>query len=200
MPSLVLRQTGDTPGPNQAYLDESNVSSILGLTGAFCFAAFAVVSLRLYVRTHMLHFVGTDDWTMIAASFMALGTFICLCGESQYGMGRHREWQQPWMMRPYLQWLFAHNLLVMWGVLLVKISIAFFLMRIMLQKGWKIFLWVSVSKCERIHAYCVCTHVSSLPRFLRFGLYWYARLRMHTYICQLGLQSTSRFEYAMLPE
>lgn len=153
MPVLSLRQAGDfqpPEPPSQEYLDESNVASILGLTGAFTFLAVGVVCLRLFVRSYMLRFVGADDWTMLAAVLMALGTFICLCGESQYGMGRHWEWPEPWMFMPYLKWLFAHNLLVMWGVLLVKISIAIFLMRIMLQKFWKIFLWSSVGKYNAI--------------------------------------------------
>jgi hypothetical protein len=144
MPTAFPRQIDDVAEPSQAYLDESNVASILGITGAFAFAALVVVALRLYVRTCMLRFVGFDDWAMILAALMAVGTFICLCGESSYGMGRHREWQQPWMFEPYFRWLFAHGLMVMLGVVLVKISIAFFLMRIVLQKRWNVFLWCSV--------------------------------------------------------
>lgn len=144
MPVLIPRQSEPPAQPTQAYLDESNVASILGITGAFSCAALLVVALRVWVRSHMLHYVGPDDWAMFAASLMALGSFICLCGESQLGMGRHQEWQQQWMLRPYFQWLFAHGMIVMWGVVLVKISIAFFLMRIMLQKPWKIFLWCSI--------------------------------------------------------
>jgi len=146
MPALFSRQFDNVEKPSQEYLDESNVASILGITGAFAFAALVVVALRLYVRTCMLRFVGLDDWSMILAALMAVGTFVCLCGESLYGMGHHREWQQPWMIEPFFRWLFAHGLIVMLGVVLVKISIAFFLMRIMLQKRWKIFLWSSVGK------------------------------------------------------
>lgn len=146
MPAIYARQTDDPEPPSQAYLEESNVANILGVTGAFGFAALVVVGLRLYVRARMLQFVGTDDWAMLAAAMMALATFICLCGESTLGMGRHSEWQQRWMLEPYMQWLFAHGLLIMWGVVLVKISIAFFLMRIMLQKSWRIFLWCSVGE------------------------------------------------------
>lgn len=99
----------------------------------------------------MLRFVGPDDWTMVLAALMALATFICFCGESKLGMGRHSEWQQPSMWVPYFQWLFAHGLMVMLGLVLVKISIAFFLMRIMLQKAWKIFLWSSVGQYRYHH-------------------------------------------------
>jgi hypothetical protein len=150
MPAIFPRQAGfdgpPPPPPSQEYLDESNLVSILSITGTFAVAALLVVILRLYVRTYMLRFVGLDDWTMVLAALMALGTFICLCGESAYGMGRHVEWQKPWMFEPMFRWLFAHGIIVMLGVVLVKISVAFFLMRIMLKKGWQIFLWSSVGK------------------------------------------------------
>lgn len=146
MSAVFSRQTSTQAAPSQEYLNESNVASILGITGAFTFAALVVVALRLYVRTCMLRFVGLDDWSIILAALMAAATFICLCGESSYGMGRHREWQQPWMLEPYFRWLFPHSLTIMLGVVLVKISIAFFLMRIMLSKQWKVFLWSSVGE------------------------------------------------------
>jgi hypothetical protein len=145
-PAVFSRQNQITTIPSQEYLEESRVAFILGVTGAFSCAALVVVLLRLYVRTCMLHFVGPDDFAMILAALMAIGTFICICGESSYGMGHHFQWMQPWMYEPYFQWLFAHGLLVMLGVILVKISIAFFLMRIMVQKRWTVFLWGSVSK------------------------------------------------------
>ena len=145
MPAIFARQFGHSgPPPTQEYLDESNVAAILSLSGTFAVAALIVVILRLYVRIFMLRFVGLDDWTMILAALMALGTYICMIGESAYGMGRHAEWQQPWMLEPMFRWLFAHGIIVMLGVVLVKISVAFFLMRIMLKKGWQIFLWCSV--------------------------------------------------------
>jgi hypothetical protein len=150
--SVFPRQHRTATIPTQGYLEESNVISILSITGAFAFAALVVVALRIYVRTCMLRFVGLDDWSMILAALMAIGTFICLCGESAYGMGRHRQWQQPWMLEPYFGWLFAHGVMVMLGVILVKISVAFFLMRIMVQKSWKIFLWCSIGKHTEIHS------------------------------------------------
>lgn len=146
MPAVISRQSDPATIPRQEYLEESRVAFILGVTGAFSCAALIVVLLRLYVRTCMLQFVGPDDWAMILASLMAIGTFVCMCGESAYGMGQHLEWMQPYMFEPYFRWLFAHGLLVMLGVILAKISIAFFLMRIMVQKRWTILLWISVGK------------------------------------------------------
>jgi len=153
MPAVFPRQNDIAAVPSPEYLEESRVTFILGVTGAFSCAALVVVLLRLYVRTCMLRFVGADDFTIILASLMAIGTFICMCGESSYGMGHHKEWMQPWMFEPYFKWLFAHGLLVMLGVVLVKISIAFFLMRIMVQKRWKTFLWGSVGKKHQAHSF-----------------------------------------------
>ena len=152
MPAVFPRQNNISAVPSPEYLEESRVTFILGVTGAFSCAALVVVLLRLYVRTCMLRFVGADDFAIILASLMAIGTFICMCGESSYGMGHHKEWMQPWMFEPYFRWLFAHGLLVMLGVVLVKISIAFFLMRIMVQKRWKTFLWGSVGKKHQAHS------------------------------------------------
>jgi hypothetical protein len=147
MPVIFPRQFGHSrPPPTQEYLDESNVAFILGLTGTFTVAAVLVVILRMYVRICMLRFVGLDDWTMVLAALLALGSFTCMCGESFYGMGRHIEWPQPWMLKPLFLWIFAHGIIVMLGVVLVKISVAFFLMRIMLKKRWQIFLWSSVGR------------------------------------------------------
>lgn len=145
----------DSQQLNQAYLDESNVSTILGLTGAFASAALITTILLLYVRNYMLHFIGPDDWTMAMATLLALGTFACFVGESYCGMGRHWQWQQPLMTTLYFKWLSAHSLLVMLGAIFVKISIALFLMRILLQKSWRIFLWCSISQYYRDHVICI---------------------------------------------
>lgn len=152
MPAVFPRRNNIATVPSQESLEESRVTFIPGITGAFSCAALVVVLLRLYVRTCMLRFVGPDDFAIILASLMAIGTFICMCGESSYGMGHHEEWMHPWMFEPYFKWLFAHSLMVMLGVVLVKISIAFFLMRIMVQKRWKTFLWCSVGKDIQAHS------------------------------------------------
>lgn len=132
------------PPPSQEYLDESNVSAILSVTGTFVAAATIATILRVYVRKYMLHFIGADDWMMMLATLMALGTFSCVVGESYLGAGRHWQWQQPWMVEIYFQYLFAHAIIIMLGAVFVKISIGLFLMRTVIQRPWRIFLWASV--------------------------------------------------------
>jgi hypothetical protein len=45
----------------------SNAPSILAIEGAFTGTALAVVILRIYVRTAMLKFIGSDDYAIVAA-------------------------------------------------------------------------------------------------------------------------------------
>lgn len=135
--------TGTAPTPE--YLAEDYSSTILGITGAFTVAAATVVALRMYVRSKMLHFVGPDDWIMVVATVLAVAAFICTCAGAQLhiigrhlGVGTIEEWAI------FLRWSFAQSLLIMLGVVLVKISIAVFFMRIVQRKCWRIFLWGSI--------------------------------------------------------
>jgi hypothetical protein len=85
MPAMSLRQTCEAEQLSQEYLDESNVASILGVTGAFAYTALVVVALRLYVRIRMLRFVAPDDQAMILFVLMAVCTFVCLHREFHTG-------------------------------------------------------------------------------------------------------------------
>jgi hypothetical protein len=48
-----------------------------------------------------------------------------------------------------LHWQFFHNLLVMIGISLVKISIAFFLLRLVISRPYKIFLISMIGEFAR---------------------------------------------------
>lgn len=136
------------PPPDPAYCAESNVSEILGVTGSMMTIAIIICGLRLMVRTFMIRSVGADDYVMLWALLMAIGTFTCFVGESDHGNGRHVACITPEDYSMYARWQYAHSLLVMWGVILVKISIALFLMRLVPQttRKWKNFLWASIGK------------------------------------------------------
>ena len=130
-----------TPAVDSPFCHESNVPQVLGITGAFFGAAMVTVSLRVYVRSVMLNVFGADDWVMLAAALMAIGTFICFVGESNYGIGRHADCIPIPSLEMMLNWQFYHNLWVMFGVVFVKISVAFLLMRLAAKKSWKWVLW-----------------------------------------------------------
>ncbi|KAK4542846.1 hypothetical protein LTR36_006035, partial [Oleoguttula mirabilis] len=126
-----------TPLTDDAYCNASNAPAILGVTGAFCGVAFIAVILRLYVRASILNFVGADDYAMIAAMVMAIGSFVCFVFETKYGIGRHTRCISLEEEEMVLKWQFYQSLWVMLGVILVKISIAFFLMRLAPKTSWK---------------------------------------------------------------
>ncbi|KXT12387.1 hypothetical protein AC579_1709 [Pseudocercospora musae] len=143
MSRFTRRQTG--PPPDPAYCAESNAHEILGVTGAMMTLAVIVMGMRLAVRAVMLKSVGPDDYVMLAATIMAVATFACFVGESHHGVGRHVQCISPSDYQEFAKWQWPHSLVVMWGVILVKISIALFLMRLVPPgKKWKSLLWVVI--------------------------------------------------------
>ncbi|KAK3677340.1 hypothetical protein LTR78_002878 [Recurvomyces mirabilis] len=136
--------TNPVPDLNSPYCKANNVAEVLGVTGAFLGAALISVILRTYVRISMLKILGPDDYVMIMAALMAIGVFVCFVGETHWGIGRHNACLLPIDMLMQSEWEFAHGILVVTGVVLVKISIALFLLRLASRKSWKIFLWCAI--------------------------------------------------------
>ncbi|KXS97313.1 hypothetical protein AC578_10745 [Pseudocercospora eumusae] len=143
--SLFIKRQQTGPPPDPAYCAESNAHEILGVTGAMMTLAVIIMGMRLAVRAAMLKSVGGDDYVMLAATLMAVATFVCFVGESHHGVGRHLKCISPAAYQAFAKWQWAHSLVVMWGVILVKISIALFLMRLVPPgKRWKTFLWALI--------------------------------------------------------
>lgn len=146
MPALTTRQLMGPP-PSPEYCAENNSAEILGIAGGLMSAAAVVVLLRMYVRIFMLKSVGSDDYVMISALLMAVGTFICFVGETHYAIGRHTACIGPYDFEMYARWQYFHSIWVMAGVILVKISVALFLMRLVPPtRKWKQFLWASIGQ------------------------------------------------------
>ncbi|EMC99556.1 hypothetical protein BAUCODRAFT_64029, partial [Baudoinia panamericana UAMH 10762] len=188
---------------------ESNLPAILGVTGAFAGAVFIAVTLRFYVRFRMLKFVGSDDFTMLAAMLMAIATFICFIGESNWGLGRHAECIAPSDLEMFFKWQFYHSLWVMFGVVLVKISVALFLMRLAPRDLWKRFLWAAIAFLTCFGVACAGTLIfSCVPP----GASWNVALRLdpktkcfsNTTFANIGLFNSiiniaTDFLFALLP-
>ncbi|KAF2737662.1 hypothetical protein EJ04DRAFT_510103 [Polyplosphaeria fusca] len=121
----------------------SNAPAILATTGPFFAAAAIVVLLRVYVRISMLKVFGMDDYVMALAMLLAAATYACFVVETHYGLGKHMAvmMMDPIMYMNFLKWLYVHSILVMVGVSSVKISIAFFLMRLSTKSTYKRFLY-----------------------------------------------------------
>jgi hypothetical protein len=142
-PTSLLRRRW-TSGLEDGQCDANNAPEILGVTGAFMAAAIICVILKIYVRTRLLKYMGADDFVLIAAAILAITTFACFVRETKHGMGLHVACIPPEDYTPLFKWLFFHSLSVVLGVVLVKISIAFFLMRIVPKGWWQRTLWASI--------------------------------------------------------
>ncbi|KAF2768960.1 hypothetical protein EJ03DRAFT_111465 [Teratosphaeria nubilosa] len=126
---------------NTPYCHASNSPEVLGVTGSFLALALITVILRLHVRAYMLHCTGADDYAMLGAALMAIATMICFVGETRYGIGRHIVCADPAVLTMKSHWSFFHNLWPMFGLVLVKISIALFLLRLAPRSIWRKCLW-----------------------------------------------------------
>ncbi|SMY18756.1 unnamed protein product [Zymoseptoria tritici ST99CH_1A5] len=133
------------PPLDPAYCAENNNGQILGVTGAVLGMAVFAVVLRMFVRITMVRKVGADDYVILLSLLLAVGTMICFAAESFTLGGRHIMCMSQHDFYIFAKWQFYHSIWVMAGVVLVKVSIALFLMRLVPPKrSWKAFLWGSI--------------------------------------------------------
>ncbi|KAK8024546.1 hypothetical protein PG993_012612 [Apiospora rasikravindrae] len=75
--------------PDSDYAKASNAGRIVGVVAVFHFIALTFVVLRTYVRAFMVKSFGLDDGFITLSVLIALGSWICLCLQVPYGLGRH---------------------------------------------------------------------------------------------------------------
>ncbi|KAF2786396.1 hypothetical protein K505DRAFT_318523 [Melanomma pulvis-pyrius CBS 109.77] len=123
--------------------DDTNAPEILTITGTFFAVAALVVLLRCYVRISMLKVFGVDDYLMVVALILAAAVFACFNMETHYGIGKHFLVliADPANFMKITHILYFHSLIIMIGVSTVKISIAFFLLRLAPRKSHAMFLY-----------------------------------------------------------
>lgn len=157
MPVIYGRQdaAAGLPQVDAAYCAETNLDEIIGTVSAMHTSSTIVMIMRVIVRIFMTKSFGSDDYCMLAAWFMDLAVFICWIGEKPYANGRHIACITPHGFRMHLKWQYYHSLFVMAGVVLVKISVALFLMRLVPPgKKWKRFLWAAIGM--QVSCFCHC--------------------------------------------
>ncbi|KAK0111525.1 hypothetical protein ONS95_001879 [Cadophora gregata] len=123
----------------------TNAPSILAVNGVFCGAAVVVMAARMYVRAVMLKTLGIDDWLILAATICGVGVFTCFVGETHNGKGMHTKSIRPDEYIRLMHWTYFHSLIVTVGISLVKLSVAFFLLRLAAGKGHRIFLYCVIA-------------------------------------------------------
>ncbi|KAG9234501.1 hypothetical protein BJ875DRAFT_484127 [Amylocarpus encephaloides] len=141
LPSSAYSSNG-TLGPIDGA---DNGQRILGITGFFASFACTAVILRMYVRTAILNTVGMDDYAMLFAMICSATAFVFFVLEVNAGVGEH--YGNPHLMSnlpTILHYSYHHGWLIVTGISSVKISIGFFLLRLVQGKWFKrcIILWI----------------------------------------------------------
>ncbi|KAK7946262.1 uncharacterized protein PG986_010583 [Apiospora aurea] len=144
------------PGPSPTAGD-SNTDIILSVSGLMMGLSFGIVGLRIWVRQFMIKTLGVDDVVMMAALIAAIGSMVCFVGECETGAGRHFSDLDMTLFPAFLRWQYVHGILLVVGISLVKISIGFFLLRLIQNKWYRravIFTQVFIALFT---ISCVCT-------------------------------------------
>ncbi|KAJ8118158.1 hypothetical protein OPT61_g815 [Boeremia exigua] len=124
------------------YIAFSNAPVLLTQFGSLFAVTSVVVVLRCYVRAFMIKSFGKDDWLMMLAYAFAAATFGVYVEQTKVGMGKHLAvvTMDTQKYEQFLKLRQVASILAAFGVALVKISIAYFLLRLVVHRGYIWFL------------------------------------------------------------
>jgi hypothetical protein len=127
---------------NPDYIAYTNSPQLLTQAGILFGVTAFVIFLRCYVRVVMLRCFGKDDWTMLLAFAFATATFLVYAEQTKVGLGKHLSVMRmdTEMERQFLRLRQVQSIIVGIGVGLFKISIAYFLLRLVTRKVYTLFL------------------------------------------------------------
>ncbi|KAL4874906.1 hypothetical protein BJY04DRAFT_224512 [Aspergillus karnatakaensis] len=132
-PLLTRQAAGDM---NNAPLDHStNAPRILAIVGTLTGIAGLLVILRCYVRLFVLRRFYVEDGIMVVAMLLSGAVLACFVGETHHGLGQYMATvfaENNFV--PIARWFWAHAIIIVLGISLVKVSIGFFLLRFTNQK------------------------------------------------------------------
>src|SRR5690242_5152425 len=126
------------------YIAFTNAPALLIQVGSLFAVASVVVLSRFCVRTFMIKSFGKDDWLMLLAYAFAAAAFGVYVEQTKVGMGRHIAvvTMDPQKYKEFLRLRQVASILAAFAVALVKISIAYFLLRLVVHRGYVWFLHI----------------------------------------------------------
>ncbi|KAL9046059.1 MAG: hypothetical protein Q9206_007172, partial [Seirophora lacunosa] len=149
--------------------DESNGWKYLGAAWALVACAFLSTVVRIWVRARLTRNMGWDDYYMIIGQFTNLVGLGLVTAEVFNGLGRHMYYLQPDQIRRFIiiGWLDWMQTFI--TIMLTKISICLFLLRIKNDTRNKIFMYVLIAANVLVTA-VICFLLLGMCRPLR--AYW----------------------------
>ncbi|KAH8728711.1 hypothetical protein GQ44DRAFT_608860 [Phaeosphaeriaceae sp. PMI808] len=136
------RQDGPPPMPTLSpeYLAENQSSRLLAIECTLYALSMSAVLMRFYVRIFMLKMFGWDDWMMGASaclSTVCLALFVHVVG---MGLGKHAEAFPLENVFPFFKIMYFYSVAIITAYSLIKLSIGFFLLRLVDRTRWRPFL------------------------------------------------------------
>ncbi|KAM0805601.1 hypothetical protein BDR22DRAFT_884584 [Usnea florida] len=116
--------------------DHNQAAKILTVTGILTSLSIVTVMVRFIARAKGSKHYGWDDWTMLAALCLAVIEFGLVVASTYAGFGRHLYYLDVAKRVQALKYMFVLEILTGPIVLLVKISVALFLLRIGGLRRW----------------------------------------------------------------
>ncbi|KAL8646687.1 MAG: hypothetical protein Q9210_005994, partial [Variospora velana] len=125
--------------------DETNGGKYLGAAWALVTCAFSSTAVRIWVRGRLTRNMGWDDYHMIIGQFTNLVGLGLVTAEVFNGLGRHMYYLQPDQIRRFIiiGWLDWMQTFI--TIMLTKISICLFLLRIKNDVSNKIFMYILIT-------------------------------------------------------
>lgn len=124
------------------YIAYTNAPELLTQFGALFGVATVIVLLRCYVRAVMIKSFGKDDWLMLLALAFSAATFATYVAQTKVGMGKHYAVikMNPTTYKEFLKLRQVSSVLAQIGVTVVKISVVYFLLRLVVHRKYVFFL------------------------------------------------------------
>ncbi|KAF2106599.1 hypothetical protein BDV96DRAFT_590879 [Lophiotrema nucula] len=122
--------------------DTSTAPILLGISGGLMVISIALLFARLWSRLRPYVRLDWDDWTVLAATVLAVVNYIITSIAAVYGLGRHTRFIGFAKRRSALELIFINQVIWYWSITLVKLSVATLLLRVKREsRRWRIFLY-----------------------------------------------------------
>ena len=143
--------------PVPGLANDSNAPAILAIIGTFAGLSMFMVLLRIYVRAFMLKTFGMDDGMIIVATLCCIGNLVDWVGFTHIGnhilmhtdhsnlrdvgIGRWDAYITLDDLSNIFHWNFFNSLIIVCGIVFVKLSLGFMLLRFVSKGKFRIVLW-----------------------------------------------------------
>ncbi|KAM7203310.1 hypothetical protein V8F33_002301 [Rhypophila sp. PSN 637] len=130
------------PSVDQGYHAGDRLDAIpLASVGTLLGIATITTALRIYWRTKPIWRIGADDITLVFALALTISWYGVDVAMYHHGRGLEGAVPDAWTMGPLIV---ADGVLWVWGLCIIRISVALLLLRLKESRWWKSVLWTVI--------------------------------------------------------